>query len=83
MNGEVAVTQPQEPDVPHQVPQREQERCAVEGRCIASGSVYTVRAVRDRRRRGWVLYSWGVASPGVLITDDDARTLAKHLGRPS
>ncbi|MGH3772227.1 MAG: hypothetical protein ACRDRW_12655 [Pseudonocardiaceae bacterium] len=75
------MTQPQEPDGPRQL--REQERCAVEGRCIERGSVYHVVAIRDRKRRGWVLYSRGVACPGVLITDAAARTLAKHLGRPS
>ncbi|MGH3717460.1 MAG: hypothetical protein ACRDRI_01200 [Pseudonocardiaceae bacterium] len=83
MSGEVAVKQPHEPDGPHQLPYRDQERCTVEGRCIEGGSVYHVVVIRDRRQRGWVLYSCGVASPGVLITDDAARTLAKHLGRPS
>jgi hypothetical protein len=55
----------------------------VEGRCIHGDYTCTVVAIRDRTRRGWVLYQHGVAGLGVLITDDTARTLAKSLGRPS
>lgn len=42
-----------------------------------------VVAIRDRRRRGWVLYPHGMASLGVLIGDDDAHTLAARIGGPT
>jgi hypothetical protein len=42
-----------------------------------------VVVIRDRRRRGWVLYPHGVASFGVLIAGDAARTLADHIGGSS
>ncbi|MGH3619334.1 MAG: hypothetical protein ACRDQV_15145 [Pseudonocardiaceae bacterium] len=40
-------------------------------------------AVRDRKRRGWVLYPHGVAGFGVLIDDDAAYTLAGRIGGPA
>lgn len=77
------MTQLQEVDGPHHLPYGEQERCAVEGRLIDGGAVYTVIAIRDRRRRGWVLYPHGVAGLGVLIADGDARVLASRIGSTS
>lgn len=75
---------PQLPEVdgPHHLPYSEQERCAVEGRRIDGSGQCTVVAIRDRRRRGWVLYPHGVAGLGVLIADDAASTLAGHIGNP-
>ena len=55
----------------------------MEGHRIDGSGICTVVAIRDRRRRGWVLYPHGVADLGVLIADDAAHTLAKRLGRPS
>jgi hypothetical protein len=55
----------------------------VEGRRIDGSGLCNVIAIRDRKRRGWVLYPHGVASFGVLIADDDACTLAHHIIRPS
>ncbi|MBV9162257.1 MAG: hypothetical protein JO309_12420 [Pseudonocardiales bacterium] len=75
--------QPQEPDGPHRLSHGDQERCVVEGHRIDGSGICTVVAIRDRRRRGWVLYPHGVADLGVLIADDAAHTLAKRLGRPS
>jgi hypothetical protein len=77
------VKQPQELDGPHRQPAGEQERCAVEGWRIDGGGVCTVVAIRDGRRRGWVLYPHGVVGFGVLIADDAARTLASRIGRLS
>lgn len=71
---------PLEQDGPHQLPYGEQERCAVEGCRIDGSGPCTVIAIRDRKRRGWVLYPHGVAGLGVLITDDDAHTLAQRIG---
>jgi hypothetical protein len=77
------MTQSRELDGPHRLPQGEQERCAVEGvRIDASGQCDAV-AIRNPKRRGWVLYLHGVAGLGVLIDDDAARTLASRLGDPS
>jgi hypothetical protein len=67
-------------DGPHNLPQSEQERCAVEGRRIDGSGRCTVIAIRDQRRRGWVLYPHGQAELGVLIADADARTLAERMG---
>jgi hypothetical protein len=72
-----------EVDGPHRLPQHEQERCAVEGRRIDGSGLCNVVAIRDRKRRGWVLYPHGVAGLGVLIADDAARTLAGCIGGPS
>lgn len=73
--------QPQpEVDGPHRLPYGEQERCAVEGSRIDGSGQCTVVAIRDRRRRGWVLYPHGMASFGVLIADDDARIFAHRIG---
>ncbi|MGH3755412.1 MAG: hypothetical protein ACRDRP_22500 [Pseudonocardiaceae bacterium] len=72
-----------EVDGPHHLPQGEQERCAVEGDRIDGSGQCTVVAIRDRTRRGWVLYPHGVAGLGVLIADDAARTLAGRIGGPS
>lgn len=69
-------------DGPHHLPYAEQERCAVEGRRIDGSGQCTVVAIRDRMRRGWVLYPHGVAGLGVLIADDAANTLAGHIGGP-
>ncbi|MGH3845244.1 MAG: hypothetical protein ACRDS0_28015 [Pseudonocardiaceae bacterium] len=80
---ERAVTQLQEVDGPHHLPQGEQERCAVEGRRIDGSGVCTVIAIRDRQRRGWVLYPHGVAGLGVLIADGDAHILGTHIGGPA
>ncbi|MGH3902099.1 MAG: hypothetical protein ACRDTA_28390 [Pseudonocardiaceae bacterium] len=55
----------------------------MEGRLIDGSGVCTVVAIRDRRRRGWVLYPHGVAGLGMLIVDDAARTLAGRIGGPS
>ena len=74
---------PREHDGPHQLPYREQERCAVEGRRIDGSGACTVIAIRDRSRHGWVLYPHGVASFGVLIDDEAAHTLAGHISGPS
>lgn len=73
------MTQLPEVDGPHQLSYGEQERCTVEGRLIDGGAACTVIAIRDRRRRGWVLYPHGVAGLGVLIGDDAARTLASRI----
>lgn len=51
-------------DGPHLLPQGEQERCAVEGRRIDGSGLCNVVAIRDRTRRGWVLYPHGVAGLG-------------------
>lgn len=75
--------QPRELDGPHRLPQGEQERCAVEGRRIDGSGLCNVVAIRDRRRRGWVLYPHGVAGLGVLLADDAARMLADRIGVPS
>lgn len=64
---------------PHELPHGEQERCAVEGRRIDGGGACTVIALRDRRRRGWVLYPHGVAGLGVLLAEDAAHTLAGYI----
>lgn len=72
-----------EPEGPHQLPYGEQERCAVEGRRIDGSGLCNVVAIRDRRRHGWVLYPHGMASFGVLIADDDARTLAGRISGPA
>jgi hypothetical protein len=77
------VTQVSEVEGPHRLPQAEQERCAVEGRRIDGSGQCNVVAIRDRRRRGWVLYPHGMAVLGVLIADDAARTLAGRIGGPS
>lgn len=79
----VAVTKWPDPEGPHQLPYSEQERCAVEGRRIDGSGACTVIAIRDQRRRGWVLYPHGQAGLGVLIADADARTLAERIGYPS
>ncbi len=55
----------------------------MEGRRIDGSGLCNVVAIRDRQRRGWVLYPHGVADFGVLIADDAARTLAGRLGGPS
>jgi len=72
-----------EVDGPHRLPQAEQERCAVEGFLIDGSGLCNVVAIRDRKRRGWVLYPHGMAGLGVLIADDAARTLAGRIGEPS
>jgi hypothetical protein len=72
-----------EVDGPHRLPQGEQERCAVEGHRIDGSGQCNVVAIRDRKRRGWVLYPHGMAGLGVLIADDAARTLAGRIGEPS
>ncbi len=72
-----------EVDGPHHLPYPEQERCAVEGRRIDGSGQCTVVAIRDQKRRGWVLYPHGMAGLGVLIADDAARTLAGRIGSPS
>lgn len=69
-----------DPDGPHHLPYGEQERCGVEGRLIDGSGRCTVVAIRDRRRRGWVLYPHGVAGLGVLIADDAALALAGRIG---
>ncbi|MGH3575405.1 MAG: hypothetical protein ACRDUW_26905, partial [Pseudonocardiaceae bacterium] len=70
------MTQLPEQDGPHRLPYGEQERCTVEGRRIDGSGQCTLIAIRDRKRRGWVLYPHGVAGFGVLIDDDAAYTLA-------
>lgn len=72
-----------EVDGPHRLPQEEQERCAVEGLLIDGGGLCNVVAIRDRKRREWVLYPHGMVGLGVLIADDAARTLAGRIGGPS
>jgi hypothetical protein len=74
------MTQQHELSGPHELPYGEQERCAVEGRLIDGSGACTVIAIRDRRRHGWVLYPHGVTGLGVLIADEDARTLAYRIG---
>lgn len=69
-----------EPEGPHQLPYGEQERCAVEGSRIDGSGQCTVVAIRNRRRRGRVLYPPGVADFGVLIAEDAAHALAGHIG---
>ncbi len=76
------MTQSPEVDGPHRLPQSKQERCAVEGDRIDGSGQCNVVAIRDRKRRGWVLYPHGVAGLGVLIADDAARTLAGRIGGP-
>lgn len=71
-----------DPGGPHHLPYGEQERCAVEGQRIDGSGQCTMIAIRDRHRRGWVLYPHGVASFGVLIADDAAHALADHIGSP-
>lgn len=73
------MTQHQELRGPHELPHGEQERCAVEGRRIDGGGACTVIAIRDWRRRGWVLYPHGVAGLGVLLAEDAAYTLAGYI----
>lgn len=68
-----------EPAGPHQLPYDEQERGVVEGRRIDGSGLCTVIVIRDRGRRGWVLYPHGVAGLGVLLHDDAAHTLADLL----
>jgi hypothetical protein len=53
-------------DMPHRMPQANQERCAVEGRLIDGSGLCTAVAIRDRTRHGWVLYPHGVAELGIL-----------------
>ncbi len=77
------MTQQHELVGPHELPYGEQERFAVEGRLIDGSGACTVIAIRDRRRRGWVLYPHGVAGLGVLIADGDARVLASRIGSTS
>ena len=72
-----------DPDGPHRLPYGEQERCVVKGLRIDGSGACSVVVIRDRRRRGWVLYPHGVASFGVLIAGDAARTLADHIGGSS
>jgi len=72
-----------DPDGPHRLPYGEQERCVVRGPHIDGSGDCHVVIIRDRRRRGWVLYPHGVASFGVLIADDDAHTLANRIGGSS
>ena len=74
--------QPQKLDWLHHLRQDNEEWCAVEGHHIDGSGGCTVVAIRDRKRRGWVLYPRGIAGHGVLLADDAARTLAKNLGRP-
>ncbi|MGH3697277.1 MAG: hypothetical protein ACRDRX_25385 [Pseudonocardiaceae bacterium] len=69
-----------EHDGPHHLPYSEQERCAVEGCRIDRSGQCNVVAIRDRKRRGWVLYPHGMAGLGVLIADEAARTLAGRIG---
>ncbi|HEY2762484.1 MAG TPA: hypothetical protein VGJ13_00480 [Pseudonocardiaceae bacterium] len=72
--------QPAEHEGPHNLPYGEQERCAVEGRRIDGGGACTVIAIRDRRRRGWVLYPHGETGLAVLIADDAVQALAGRFG---
>jgi len=72
-----------DPDGPHRLPYGEQERCVVKGLRIDGSGDCSVVVIWDRRRRGWVLYPHGVASFGVLIAGDAARTLADHIGGSS
>lgn len=76
-------TEVADPDGPHRLPYGEQERCVVKGLRIDGGGDCSVVVIRDRRRRGWVLYPHGVASFGVLIAGDAARTLAARIGDSS
>lgn len=75
--------QPLELDGPHHLPYGEQERCAVEGRRIDGSGQCTLIVIRDRKRRGWVLYPHGVAGLGVIIDDDATYTLAGRIGGPA
>jgi hypothetical protein len=77
------VTRLSEQDGPHHLPYGEQERCAVEGHRIDGSGQCNVVAIRDRKRRGWVLYPHGVAGLGVLIFDEAARILAARIGGSS
>jgi hypothetical protein len=77
------VRQPEEVDGPHLLRQGDQERCAVPGQRIDGSGACTVVAIRDYSQGGWVLYPHGVASFGVLIGYDAARTFALRLGRRS
>lgn len=52
----------------------------MEGQRIDGSGPCTVVAIRDRRRRGWVLYPHGVAGLGVLIADAAAHTLGGQIG---
>jgi hypothetical protein len=70
-------------DGPHLLPQGEQERCSVEGRRIDGSGLCNVVAIRDRSRRGWVLYPHGMAGLGVLIADEAAPVVADRIGAPS
>lgn len=54
----------------------------MEGRRIDGSGVCTVVAIRDRSRRGWVLYPHGVASFGVLLADDAPHALADRISGP-
>ena len=45
-----------DPDGPHRLPYGEQERCVVRGLRIDGNGDCHVVIIRDRRRRGWVLY---------------------------
>jgi hypothetical protein len=74
------VKQPAEHEGPHNLPQGEQERCAVEGTRIDGSGRCTVVLIRDRRRRGWVLYPHGMSGLGVLIAEEAIRTLTDRLG---
>ena len=64
------MTQLPEVDGPHRLPQGDQERCAVEGDRVDGSSQCDVVAIRDRKRRGWVLYLHGVGGLEALIDDD-------------
>lgn len=55
----------------------------MEGRRIDGSGLCTVIAIRDRSRRGWVLYPHGVAGFGVLLADDAAHVLAHRINAPS
>jgi hypothetical protein len=55
----------------------------VEGRRIDGSGQCNVVAIRDRKRRGWVLYPHGMAGLGVLIAEDAARILAGRIGDSS
>lgn len=59
---------------------RAAERCAVESRRIDGSGRCTVIAIRDRRRRGWVLYPHGESGLGVFLADEGAQTLADRFG---
>lgn len=75
--------QPVEHEGPHNLPHDQQERCAVVGSRIDGSGQCTVIAIRDRCRRGWVLYPHGETGLGVLIADGDAHTLAERIGSPA